>query len=299
MAPGVEPASCGRVDRRGKLTLDVALADINRRCRLRDRRQQRTGVRVSRVFVELVGVADLADLAEVHHDDAIGHVLDDREIVTDEQQREAVASLHVLQDVEDLGLHRHVECGHRLVADQHLRIESERTSDTDALELTTRELVRAAFAELRVDPDRDHQFLDAFLRPGALRVAPHRDALADDVADLTTRVERRDRVLEDHLQIGTDLAERLAFHVRKVVALVVDASGLDVVEANDRLGNGGLAATRFAHDAEGLAFGDVEADAAHGMHHLVTADGELDFEIPDRQEDVVIVTQRSVSGTGH
>ena len=52
-------------------------------------------------------------------------------------------------------------------------------------------------------------------------------------------------------------------------------------------------------DAEGLAFGDVEADAAHGVHHLVAADGELDFEIPDRQEDVVIVTQRSVSGTGH
>lgn len=75
--------------------------------------------------------------------------------------------------------------------------------------------------------------------------------------------------------------------------------GLDVVEANDRLGNGGLATTRFTHDAEGLAFGNVEADAAHGMHHLVAAHGELDFEIPDRQEDVAIVTQRRVSGTGH
>ena len=199
LAPGVEPASRGRVDRRGKLTLDIALTNIDRRCRLRDRRQQRTGVRVSGVFVELVGVADLADLAEVHHNDAIGHVLDDREIVADEQQREAVAGLHVLQNVEDLGLHRHVERGHRLVADQHLRIEGERTSDTDALALTTGELVRAAFAEFRVDPDRDHQFLDAFLRPGPLRVAPHRDALADDIADLATRVERRDRVLEDHL----------------------------------------------------------------------------------------------------
>ena len=55
----------------------------------------------------------------------------------------------------------------------------------------------------------------------------------------------------------------------------------------------------FAHDAEGLAFGNVEADAAHGMHHIVTADGKLDFKIPHRQEDVEIATQRSVSGTGH
>ncbi len=38
---------------------------------------------------------------------------------------------------------------------------------------------------------------------------------------LTSRILRRglsDEVLEDHLQIGTDLAQRLAFHVRKVVA---------------------------------------------------------------------------------
>ena len=56
LTPGVEPASRRRVDRRGKLTLDIALTDIDRWCRLRDRRQQRTGVRVSGVFVELVGI---------------------------------------------------------------------------------------------------------------------------------------------------------------------------------------------------------------------------------------------------
>ena len=55
-----------------------------RRCALgarvgdRHRREQRLGVGVLRLVVELLAVGDLDDLAEVHHGDAVGDVLHDR-----------------------------------------------------------------------------------------------------------------------------------------------------------------------------------------------------------------------------
>jgi hypothetical protein len=59
--------------------------------------------------VQVVGRRDLADLAEVHHAHAVADVLHDGEVVRDEDHGEAVPGLHVLEQVEDLRLHRHVE----------------------------------------------------------------------------------------------------------------------------------------------------------------------------------------------
>ena len=107
----------------------------------RDRPQQGRRVGVGRRGVEVVGRADLADLAEVHHRHPVADVLHHGEVVGDEDQREAVARLHVLEQVEDLGLHRHVEGRDRLVADDQLRVEHERPGDRDALALAAGELV--------------------------------------------------------------------------------------------------------------------------------------------------------------
>ena len=91
-AAGAEPAAARRRDRRRDLAAEVrpVLGPLVR-VRDRDRGEQRGGVRVRRLLVERVGRADLADLAEVHHDDAVADVLHDREVVRDEDQREAVA----------------------------------------------------------------------------------------------------------------------------------------------------------------------------------------------------------------
>ena len=59
--------------------------------------------------VELVGVGELDDLAEVHHRDAIAHVAHDREVVRDEDQRQIELALQRPQQVEDLRLDRDVE----------------------------------------------------------------------------------------------------------------------------------------------------------------------------------------------
>ena len=103
--------------------------------------------------VELVGVGQLDDLAEVHHRDAVAHVAHDGEVVGDEDQRQPELALQVAQQVEDLRLDRHVERGDRLVGDDQLRLERERARDADALALAAGELVRIAVVVLGVEPD--------------------------------------------------------------------------------------------------------------------------------------------------
>ena len=62
----------------------------------------------------------------------------------DEEDAERIAALDRPQHVENLGLHRHVECGNRLVGNQQLGVERERPREADALALPATELVGVA-----------------------------------------------------------------------------------------------------------------------------------------------------------
>src|SRR3954447_25773982 len=86
----------------------------------------------------------LDDLAEIHHGNAVRHVLDDREIVADEEQRETELALQILQQVDDLRLDRDVERRDRLVADDQFGFGGERPGDADTLALAAREFMRPA-----------------------------------------------------------------------------------------------------------------------------------------------------------
>ena len=154
-AAGVEAAARRRIDRAG----DVAL-EHDRVCgcgpgpgRPREGRQQRRAVGVVG-RVEIVTVGRLDHLAEVHHVDLVGHPAHDVEVVGDEQVGEVELLLEVFEQVDDLGLHRHVEGGHRLVAHDQLRLEGERPGDADPLALAARELVGEAVVVLGVEARR-------------------------------------------------------------------------------------------------------------------------------------------------
>ncbi len=113
----------------------------------------------------------------------VGDVADDVQVVRDEDVGEAELLLQVLQQVQDLRLHGHVERGDRLVADDQLRVDRERARDADPLALPARELVREAVVVLGVQADDLEQLLYAALdlRGGAELVDLER--LRDDEAD--------------------------------------------------------------------------------------------------------------------
>ena len=124
--------------------------------------EQRPGVGVAGCGEQLVGGGGLDDPAEVHHRHAVGDVLDDPEVVGHDEVGEVELVLQPLEQVDDLRLDGHVECGHRLVADDQPRREGERTGDADALTLTAGEGGGKAVVVLGVEPDELHQLL----RPG-------------------------------------------------------------------------------------------------------------------------------------
>ena len=81
--------------------------------------------------------------------------------------------------------------------------QRERTGDADPLALAARELVRVAVVVLRVQADAVHELLDAPLGGSRLR-ALDRVGRADDLPDRLARVQRRVRVLEDHLHLAAE-----------------------------------------------------------------------------------------------
>jgi hypothetical protein len=58
----------------------------------------------------------------LHHDHAVGEVGDDTHVVGDQHDPGVDAVAQVAHELEDLGLHRDVERGRRLVGDEQLRV---------------------------------------------------------------------------------------------------------------------------------------------------------------------------------
>src|SRR3954447_3783106 len=291
-AARVETARRRRVGRAGHVAAeDLALAP-RAGARDRDRREQRAGVGVARVRVQVLALRKLDDLAQVHHGHAVAHVPDDGQVVRDEDDREAELALEVAEEVEDLGLDRDVERRHRLVRDDQLRLERERARHADALALAARELVREAVVVLGVQPDLLHQLLHLRLQPAArLAVVEAVDAerLADDRADRLARVERRVRVLEDHLHLATERLELALREAGDVPAAVLDRPAGRVEQAGDQARRGGLAAAGLPHQAERLALHDVErhaVDSVHGADLALEQDPARDREVLDEVADL-------------
>ena len=126
-------------------------------------------------------------------------MLDHAHVVGDEQVGQPELALELLEQVQDLGLDRHVEGRDRLVADDQVGLEDERAGDADALALAAGELVRVAARVLRLQTDEVHHPRDLLPPLGRAPEAVDPQALADAVADRRPRVEARVRVLEDDL----------------------------------------------------------------------------------------------------
>ncbi len=119
---------------------------------------------------------------------------------------------------------------------------------------------------------------------------PDVERLHHDVAHLAARVERGDRVLEDHLHPRAGFAHHVPVHRGQLVALEAHRARCRPGELHDRPAGGALAAPRLADEAERLARADVEADAGHGVDDESGApDRKLDDEVLDPQQHVVAV----------
>ena len=90
----------------------------------------------------------------------------------------------------------------------------------------------------------------------------------DDVAHARQRIERGEGILEHRLD---QARAGLAVHVDDPLALDRDVAGAGLEQAQDQAGQGGLAAARFAHDAQHAAGRHGEGDVVDGDHVTVGA----------------------------
>jgi hypothetical protein len=143
---------------------------------------------------------NLADLPEVHHRNTVADVTNNGEIVGYEEHRQIESFLHLLEEIEYLGLNRYVQCRNRFIADDYFGPEYQATGDGDALALTPRELVGSAVhSGLRIETDSLEYLHNAsaplFRRP----LFPYIKRIRNDLSDPLARIERGNRILENHL----------------------------------------------------------------------------------------------------
>jgi hypothetical protein len=88
--------------------------------------------------------------------------------------------------------------------------------------------------------------------------------LAQRMAHREARIERRVRILKDHLGPPPQRTQLSLAAVRDVPAFQFDEAGLDVVEAQQRSCQSGFAAAAFADQANCFVAVDGQADAIDG-----------------------------------
>ncbi len=103
--------------------------------------------------------------------------------------------------------------------------DRQRAGDAETLALAAGEFVRIAVERTGIEADHPQQITRALHRDLGIGAAGDR-AIGDDLADPAARIERGERVLEDHLDAVALRAQRLAFECREID--IADAHGAAV-----------------------------------------------------------------------
>ncbi len=209
----------------------------------------------------------------------------DRKIVGHEDEGQGQLVLQRLEQIDDLGLDRDVECRHRLVEHDQLRLHRERAGDSDALALPAGELVRIATQVLGVQADTREQLAGARLEFRA-GYAGQPQRRREDLAHALARVQRRLRVLEDHLHVAAHGGHPSTRSLGDVLAAEPHRSAGRRLQPREAADQGRLSAAGLADDPEGLALVQRERHVGDRVHlpHLAVerqaaANREVDLQM--------------------
>ncbi len=233
--------------------------------------EERAGVRMLRRGQDLARVPLLDDAPVLHHDDAVGAVGGDPQIVSDQEHGGAEVAGEEVEVVEDLLLHRHVEGARRLVRDDELGVGGEGGRDEGALFHPSGELMgelpcpRLGFG----DPGEAQQLHGARIGAARVRQSVDDQGLAHLAPDALDGIEARRGVLRDERDpTAAHVAPGPRRQRRDVVAGQSEGPGIHRgvggEQTDDRVGRRALARSRLADDRDDLAATDGEPDTVDG-----------------------------------
>ena len=233
-------------------------------------RDQRLGVGVDRIGPDGGGVAGFHDPPQVHDGNPVGDLPDDRQVVGDQQQADVLLAHQSREQVSDLSLGGGVQGADWLIGDEARRAGRQGAGDRDPLPLSATELMREAVGRGRGQPNPFQQ-LDAAAPGRGPAAAAQSHAVANQIADLTARVQRLVRVLEHHLQPAQSAGPSAAAEHGHRLALEGGRPGGQRHQAGGGAGKRRFAASGFADQSDNLAAGDRQVNAVQGTDALPVA----------------------------
>ena len=153
---------------------------------------------------QLVAGGHFNQITEIHNADSVAEVFYDRQVVRDEQNGKSELFTQIVQQVDDLRLNGNVQSGNRFVCNDKFRLHDDGTSHADTLTLTAGELVRITRRMLRNKAYHFQNFVNFFVYILFVLYALYNKAFGNDISDRHTRIQRCDRILEDHLNLGDE-----------------------------------------------------------------------------------------------
>jgi hypothetical protein len=247
-------------------------------------RQQRRRIGMTGPRIQRRARRDLHDAPEIEHDDAVGDVFDDGEIVADEQHGQAEPLLQRAHEVDHLRLDRDVERRHRLVGDDQIGLQGQRPRDADALALAAGKFVRVAVDGVGRQVDAGESGARRLDPAGAVALLLDRQTLGQDLADGHARRQRGVGVLEDVLHARPDRAQRGVVERCQLGAVETDrGAGVRLDQAQGAAADRRLARSGFADQTDHLAARDLEADVLEHAQRLAAGDKRL-RQVRDREE---------------
>src|SRR6266542_2663238 len=231
-------------------------------------------------------LGQLHHLSDIHDRYAIADVLDHTQVMRHEQIRQAKPFLKLQEEVENLRLNRDVECRDSFIGDHQARLEGKRSCDADPLTLAAAECVRVPPHVLRSESYESQQLGHPIVSLRGAAYAVHKQWLGHDVEQRHARIQRRVRVLEDHLHLASQRTQPRAWHLCEIDHLVARGAKQDlsagwVVGAQDAARGRGLATAGFAYECERLTGSDVERDI---INRAYLTDDSAQKTAPNRKE---------------
>src|SRR3954452_12233214 len=220
--------------------------------------------------------AGFHDSALPQHCDVVRNAARGHDVVSDDDVAAAVLRVHFLDQLaEECGADR-VETRVRLVEENDLRVEHERTCEAGALAHTARELVRHLVAGATESDLAEAAVADlGDLVLGLVGVLAQRERHV--VVDVHRAEERA--VLEQDAELLAHLEEVVVAHVRDRLAVHQDIAVVRVEQADHVLDADGLAGSGRAQDHRDLVVRDAEVET---VQDLVAAEGLVHIDELDR-----------------
>ena len=213
-------------------------------------------------------------------------MLDDSQIMRNKQIRIAVLLLKPLQQIQNLRLNRNIQCRHRLVTDDKLRVERQRTRDADTLAAAAVEFMRVGVDEALRQADSLHQLIDTRLAFLQRTCTMNVQRLNDGFKGRHAGIQRGKRVLKDHLDpLFVCHCLCLGHLFRDILSVKQNFAARCLQQHGKQSSHCGFSAAGFTDNADRAAARNGETDAVDGVK-LACGYGEDLFQVSDADQFV-------------